>query len=169
MSGDGNDSDGAGDFNDYYKGQHADYDGHGGDHTSDNITGWVLVEEVETTPLMEEWYIHGNSSNKAWYGSKRVASLRETVINVRDAWMSLWKSILWLGSRYVTLFSMHLAAINLRLGLNAFFHTHLFADSWVPVLYTTICIATGPIRDCLYGKRDAYQNSVLISKKWKWK
>ena len=33
-----NDSDGAGDFNDYYEGRHADYDGHGGDH-SDNVTG----------------------------------------------------------------------------------------------------------------------------------
>ena len=38
-SGGGNDSDGTGDFNNYYKGQHADYDGHGGDHTSDNVTG----------------------------------------------------------------------------------------------------------------------------------
>jgi hypothetical protein len=37
--GGGNDSDGAGDFNDYYEGQHADYDGHGGNHTSDNVTG----------------------------------------------------------------------------------------------------------------------------------
>jgi hypothetical protein len=30
---------GAGDFNNCYEGRHADYDGHGGDHTSDNVTG----------------------------------------------------------------------------------------------------------------------------------
>ena len=32
-------SNGAGDFNDYYEGRHADYDGHGGNHTSDNVIG----------------------------------------------------------------------------------------------------------------------------------
>ena len=36
-SGDGNDIDDAGDFNDYYDDRYADYDGHGGDH-SDNAT-----------------------------------------------------------------------------------------------------------------------------------
>jgi hypothetical protein len=40
--GGGNNSDGTGAFNDYYEGRHADYDGHDGNHTSDNVTGSTI-------------------------------------------------------------------------------------------------------------------------------
>ena len=85
-----------------------------------------VLQEVETTLLMEEWYIRGNSSVKLDMVPKWFHRWGKRLSKVRDVRLSLWKSILWLGSRYVTLFCMHrpsccqLAAGLERLSLSSF-------------------------------------------------
>ena len=117
-----NDSDGAGDFNDYYEGRHADYDGHGGDYTRNNVTGSTTGGGSNLTDgeMIHSW--------KFKYGSEMFPSLRETAIeNARCPAVTVEVNTLTREQiRYA--FCMHLAAVNLRLGLNAF-HTHLFVYS----------------------------------------
>ena len=98
------------------------------DH-SDNATGSTTGGGDNPS---DGGYFRGNLSLKLDMVPKWFHRWRKRLSNVRDAQLSLRKSILWLGSRYATLFCMHLPAVNLRLGWNAF-HTHLFADtcSWI--------------------------------------